>query len=239
MPAPCAAPTPSRTRDRPPCSASRAATPTPTRHWRSPWRRSGGCPAGRRPMTATRRPSTGSGATRLPSARNAWSPMPGAQPSPGPRRRTRRPRSSTGSCWTCGNGRPKGSSPKPSRRSTGCVASTGSSTGTWSSLMSSGFARARPAGGAASAACCPHRHGRRSTAARGARSSGSPPVRVRIPNAWRAWPNPACRRCARTCFSRSALRRSSRQRAARAAPSPQGPRPPRAPHAARRAGIPV
>lgn len=58
MPAPCAAPTPSRTRDRPPCSASRAATPTPTRHWRSPWGRSGGWQAGRRPMTATRRPST-------------------------------------------------------------------------------------------------------------------------------------------------------------------------------------
>ena len=32
------------------------------------------------PMTAARRPSTRSGATRLPSARNAWSPTHGARP---------------------------------------------------------------------------------------------------------------------------------------------------------------
>ncbi len=42
-------------------------------------------------MTAARRPSTEGGATRLPSARNAWSPMLGARPSPGPRRRARPP----------------------------------------------------------------------------------------------------------------------------------------------------
>ena len=38
-----------------------------------------------------------------------------------------------------------------------------------------------------------------------ARSSGSPRVRGRIPNARRAWPNPGSRRCARISFTPSAL----------------------------------
>jgi hypothetical protein len=53
-------------------------------------------------------------------------------------------------------------------------------------------------------ACCPSRRGERSTAARGARSSGSPQVRVLTSNAQRAWPSPAFQRCARTCSSRNA-----------------------------------
>ena len=105
-------------------------------------------------------------------------------------------------------------------------------------------------GSAASAACCPPRHGRRSTAARehGLRVRhpfGRVP-RMRGPRgdaARRA--EPGCRRCARTCFSRSGLPRSSPQRAARAAPSPRDrgrPRrqaPARRPPAARRAGVPL
>ena len=91
----------------------------------------------------------------------------------------------------------------PWRRSAGCAMSTSSSTGTWSSPTSSGFPKARPGGEAASAASCPPRPGRRSTATATAPPSGSPPARERIPGARRAWPNRARRRCARTSSSPS------------------------------------
>jgi len=81
------------------------------------------------PVVACRR-STASRATRC-------APPPGARPTPGPGRRAHHPRSSTGSYGTCENGRPRESSPKLIGRLNGCAASTSSSTGTWSSPMSS------------------------------------------------------------------------------------------------------